>query len=172
MVLNISPARTADFSEVQADATQRYQASEAERLAQEAAKAAADSARKGESLEAIAKKYGVTVKTAAPFTIDGAAEGIGSGTQLAAAFKANVGDVVGPVFTGTGQFVCKVSEKIPADMNQYAANKNAIVQTLEQNQLQIQTPLFHDSVMNDLKRRGKVKVNDAAISHLIEHYQG
>ena len=41
--------------------------SEADRLSQEAAKEAADSARKGESLEAIAKRYGTTVKTAAPF---------------------------------------------------------------------------------------------------------
>ena len=112
------------------------------------------------------------MKTAAPFTIDGAAEGIGSGTQLAAAFKANVGDIVGPVSTGTGQFICKVSEKIPADMNQYAANKVAIVQGLEQNKLQVQQPLFRDSIVNDLKRRGKIKLNDGAINHLIEHYEG
>jgi peptidyl-prolyl cis-trans isomerase D len=172
VVLNIFPSRTADFNEVQSEVTQKYVTSEADRLAQNAAKEAADSARKGESLEAIAKRYGTTVKTAAPFTIDGAAEGIGSGTQLAAAFKGNVGDIIGPVLTGTGQFVCKVSEKIPADMNQYAANKSAIVQGLEQTKLQVQQPLFRDSVVNDLKRRGKIKLNDAAISHLIEHFEG
>ena len=172
IVTNIAPARNAEYSEVESDVRQRYASSEAERLTQEAAKQAAESARKGESLEALAKQYGTTVKTAAPFSVDGAAEGIGSGVQLAAAFKANVGDTIGPVNTGTGEFVCKVSEKIAADMGQYAAGKAAIVQGLEQDRLRVQQPLFRDSVLNDLKRHGKVQMNDAAISHIVEHYQG
>jgi len=170
LILNVAQAHNAEFSDVQAEVTQRYTASEAERLAQNAAKEAADAARKGESLESIAKRLGTTVKTAAPFAIDGAAEGVGSGTQLGAAFKANTGDIVGPVLTGSGQFVCKVSEKVPADMNQYAASKSAIMQGLEQSKLQVQEPLFRDSIVNDLKRRGKIKMNDAAISHLVEHF--
>jgi peptidyl-prolyl cis-trans isomerase D len=172
VVLNIIPARNAELSEVQGQAMQSYKTSEADRLAQEASQQAADSARKGEPLEEIAKRYGTTVKTAAPFSIDGAAEGIGSGTQLVGAFKANVGDIVGPVSTGAGQFVCKVSEKIPADMTQYAAGKAAIVQGLEQDRLRVQQPLFRDSVMNDLMRRGKVQINQAAIDHIVERYQG
>ncbi len=172
VISNIVPAHNADFKDVEPEVVQRYTAAETERLAQIAAKEAADSARKGESLESIAKRLGGTVKTAAPFAIDGAAEGIGSGTQLAAAFKAKVGDIIGPVVTGTGQFVCKVTELVPADMNQYAANKAGIIQSLEQSKLQVQEPLFRDSIVNDLKRRGKIKMNDAAVSHLIEHYEG
>jgi len=172
VVLNVAPARNAEFSEVQGQAMQSYTNSEAERLAQEASKQAADSARKGEPLEEIAKRYGTTVKTAAPFSIDGAAEGIGSGTQLAAAFKANAGDIIGPVSIGVGQFICKVSEKTPADMNQYAASKTGIVQGLEQDRLRVQQPLFRDSVLDDLKHRGKVQMNQAAINHIVERYQG
>jgi peptidyl-prolyl cis-trans isomerase D len=172
IISNVSAAHPAEFNDVQAEVTQRYTASETDRLAQNAAKDAVDSARKGESLESIAKRYGTTVKTAAPFAIDGAAEGIGSGTQLAGAFKAKVGDVIGPVITGTGQFICKVSELVPANMDQYAAGKSAIVQGLEQTKLQVQEPLFRDSIVNDLKRRGKIKMNEAAISHLIEHFEG
>jgi peptidyl-prolyl cis-trans isomerase D len=172
VVLNIAPARNGDFSEVQAQVLQRYTSDEAARLTEEAGKQAAESARKGESLEEIAKRYGTTVKTAAPFTVDGAAEGIGSGAQLAAAFKANVGDVIGPVNTGVGEFICKVSEKVPADMSQYAAGKAAIVQSLEQDKLRLQQPLFRDSVLTDLKRRNIVKMNQAAIDHMIERYQG
>ena len=93
----ITPARNAEFGEVQADVGKRYLETETQRMAQEAAKTAAERARKGEGIEAIAKSYGVPVKTAAPFTIDGAAEGIGSGATLAAAFKENVGGMVGPV---------------------------------------------------------------------------
>jgi peptidyl-prolyl cis-trans isomerase D len=172
VISNIAPARNAEFSEVQGEAMQRYATAEAQRLSQDAAKQAAASARKGESLESIAKQYGAAVKTAAPFAVDGAAEGIGSGTQLAAAFKANVGDIIGPVNTGAGEFICKVSEKMPADMNQFAAAKSSIVQGLEQDRLRLQQPLFRDSVVNDLRKRGKVKMNDAAISHIISRYEG
>ncbi len=157
---------------MQADVVKKYTEAQSEQLAEQAAKAAADRARKGESLEAIAKSYGAEVKTAAPFTIDGAAEGIGSASQLSAAFKDNVGDIVGPVATSTGQFVCRVSEKIPADMSQFAANKNAIVQSLQQQRQTVQGPLFRDSIVNDLKRRGKIKINEATLTRIINSYQG
>jgi peptidyl-prolyl cis-trans isomerase D len=172
VVLNIAPARNAEMNEVIGQVLKNYTYGEAERLAQEASTQAANSARKGESLEEIAKRYGVTVKTAAPFSVDGAAEGIGSGAQLSAAFKANVGDIIGPVSTGVGQFICKVSEKTPADINQFAAGKAAIVQGLEQDRLRVQQPLFRDSVVSDLKRRGKVQMNQAAVNHIVERYQG
>ena len=125
----------------------RYTSDESNRLAAEAAKAAAERAHKGESLDAIAKAYGLTVKTAAPFTVDGAAEGIGQGSELAAAFKANVGDIIGPVTVSSNEFVCRVTEKTPADMNQFAQNKTAIVEGLMQQRVQVQAPLFRDSIV-------------------------
>lgn len=171
VVTNITPSHNAEFSEVQGDVLQKYTAAEADRLAQEAATSAAARARKGDSLEAIAKTYGLSVKTAAPFTIDGAAEGIGAATMLSAAFKANVGDIVGPVAAQSGQFVCKVSEKIPADMTQFAKNKDSVVQSLTQQRQSLQAPLFRDSVVTELKRRGKIKMNEATLSRLISSYQ-
>jgi hypothetical protein len=122
-------------------------------------------------LEAIAKEFGSTVKTAAPFTINGAAEGIGAGTMLSAAFKAKVGDVIGPISAQTGQFVCEVSQKIPADMGQFAQNKDAIVQEITQQRLSIQQPLFRQSVVDELKRRRKISMNQAALSRLLSSYQ-
>lgn len=172
VVTGVSPSRNAEFSEVEAEVLQRYTSAEAERLAEEAAGSAADRAHKGESLEAIAKSYGLTVKTAAPFTIDGAAEGIGAATLLSAAFKANVGDIVGPVAAQTGQFVCKVSEKVPADMSQFAKNKESVVASLTQERQAAQGALFRDSVVTDLRRRGKIKMNEAALNRLISSYQG
>ncbi len=172
VVTGVSPSRNAEFAEVQADVLKRYTDAEAERLAEEAAKAAAARAHKGESLDAIAKSYGLAVKTAAPFTIDGAAEGIGAATLLSAAFKSNVGDIVGPVAAQSGQFVCKVSEKIPADMSQFAKNKESVVQSLTQERQTAQGPLFRDSVVTELRRRGKIKMNEATLNRLIGSYQG
>jgi peptidyl-prolyl cis-trans isomerase D len=172
VVTNIVPPHDADFAQVQAEVMQKYTAAESQRLAQEAAKAAADRARKGESLEAIAKSYGFQVKTAAPFTIDGAAEGIGSASMLESAFKQDTGSIVGPINAQSGQFVCRVAQKIPADMNQFSANKAGIVQSLVQQRQTIQQPLFRDSVVSELKRRGKIKVNEANLNRLIGAYQG
>ena len=170
-VTNILPSHDSDYAAVQSDVLQRYTTAESQRLAEEAAKSAAERARKGESLEAIAKNNGLSVKTAAPFTIDGAAEGIGSATLFAQAFKEKVGSVVGPIAAQSGQFVCRVSQEVPADMGQFQANKAATVQSLVQQRQTIQQPLFRDSVVTDLKRRGKIKVNEANINRIVSSYQ-
>ncbi len=171
VVTNIIPARNAEYAEVENDVLQRYITSESLRLAQKAANDAADRARKGESLQAIGKEAGISVKTAAPFTIDGAAEGIGSASLLAAAFKDNVGDVVGPVTAESADFACRVSQKIPADMGQFAASKTAIIQNLTQQRQSLQGPLFRDSVVNELKRRRKIQINQAALQRVLGAYQ-
>ena len=171
VVKNVIPARNAEYAEVGGEVLGKYTTAEADRLAQEAAKAAADRAHKGESLEAIGKSYGLTVKTAAPFTVDGAAEGIGSATLLSAAFKDKAGDILGPVAAQSGQFVCRVSERVPADMTQFAKNKESVVQNLTQQRQSVQGPLFRDSVVAELKRRGKIKINQDTMNHLIGSFQ-
>ncbi len=171
MVTAITASRNADYAEVQNDVLQRYSTAESVRLSQAAAKDAAALARKGESLDSIGKPYGLTVKTAAPFTVDGAAEGIGSASLVSAAFKDRVGDVVGPVSAQSGEFVCKVTQEIPADMSQFAGNKTAIVQNLTQQRETLQAPLFRDSVVSELKRRRKIKINDAALERILSSYQ-
>ncbi len=171
VVTNVLPPHDADYAAVEGDVLKKYVEAESQKLAEEAAKTAAGRARKGESLEAIAKGYGVTVRTAAPFTVDGAAEGIGSASLLADAFKGKVGDIVGPLAASASQFVCRVSERIPADMGQFAANKAAIVQSLQQQRQSVQQPLFRDSVVSDLRRRGKIKINQATLTRIISSYQ-
>jgi len=171
VVTNIVPARNAEYADVQNDVLQKYTTAESLRLSQEAAKTAADKAQKGESLEELAKEYGVTVKTAAPFTVDGAAEGIGSATLMPQAFKAKVGDVFGPVAAQAGEFVCKVTEKIPADMSQFAKNKDAIVQSITSQRQTVEEPLFRETIVNDLKKRGKIKINEANLNRMVTSYQ-
>jgi peptidyl-prolyl cis-trans isomerase D len=171
VITNVAPARQAEYAEVQDQVLANYTSAESTRLAQDAAKNAAAAARKGASLDALAKQYRGQLKTAAPFTMDGAAEGIGPASLVAAAFKGNVGDVIGPVSADTGQFVCRVSEKTPADMTQFAQNKDALVQSLSQQRQQLQQPLFRNSVVSELKRRGKIKINQGALERIVGSYQ-
>jgi peptidyl-prolyl cis-trans isomerase D len=171
VVTNITPARDAEFAEVQNEVTEKYVAAESSRLALEAAKAAAERARKGESLETIAKSYGQSVKTAPAFTREGAAEGIGSASLLGDAFKGHTGDIVGPVSAQSSQFVCRVSDVIPANMTQYAANKAGIIQSLQAQKQGIQGPLFRDSIVAELKRRGKIKTYQEALNRMVGAYR-
>ena len=71
----------------------------------------------------------------------------------------------------SGDFVCKVSQKIPADMSQFAKQKDSVVQTLIQQRQSTAQPLFRDSVVSELKRRHKIVVNSDAIEHMIGSYQ-
>lgn len=171
VIHNIVPARNAEFNEVQNDVSQKYVAAEALRLAEEAAKAAAARAKKGETLEAIGKSFGTAVKSAPPFSPDGAAEGIGPANLFPGLFNAKVGDIIGPIAAQSGQFVSRVSERLPADMGQFAKNKDSVVQSLTQQRQGLQQPLFRDSIVRDLKQRGKIKTNQEAMSRLVGSYQ-
>lgn len=171
VVTDIAKAHPAQYAEVEKDVLQKYTATESARLAQEAAKKAAEQARKGQSLQALAKEHGLQVKTATPFTINGAAEGIGSATLFPEAFKKNVGDVVGPVAAQSGQFVCKITQKIPADMSQYAKDKDNIIKSLTAEKRATQQGLFRDSVVSELKRHGKIKLNQDTINRIVTSFQ-
>ena len=171
VIRNVMLPKNAEFADVQAAVTQKYITEEASRLAQEAAKAAADRAHKGESLDDIGKAFGLSVKVAPPFTMDGAAEGIGSGSQLAAAFQSKVGDVLGPLTSASGQVVCKVSEQVPADMSQFAKNRDSIVQSLSQQRQTVQQPLFRDSVVSELKQKGKISIYQDTLNRLVSAYK-
>lgn len=170
-VLSITPTRNAEYAEVEKDVLAKYTDAESQKLSEQAAKSSIERARKGESIEAIGKTYGISLKSAAPFTADGAAEGIGSASLLAQAFKDKVGDVLGPISAQNSQFVCQVSERIPADMTQFAKNKDEIVRGIAQQRQSVQQPLFRDSVVAELKRRGKIKINNDTMNKLVGSMQ-
>ena len=56
-------------------------------------------------------------------------------------------------------------------MSQFAQNKDGVVQTLTQQRQQLQQPLFRNSVVSELKRRGKIKINQAALDRIVGSYQ-
>ena len=53
-----------------------------------------------------------------------------------------MGDVIGPVDSSGNVYVCKVTEKDPADMTKFAQNRDAMIQTLKQKKGEIQGALF------------------------------
>lgn len=171
IVTNVTPAHNSDFQEVQAQVEQRYVDAQSESMAQSNAATAAANLRKGDSLESVAKSFGLTVQNAAPFTVDGSVGSLGPASAFAAAFKDNTGAVIGPVAVQSGQAVAKVTQKVPADMSLFAKSKDSIVQSLTQQRQGVQGSLFRDSVVSELKRKGKIKTNQDNITRLTASFQ-
>ncbi|HEX4227693.1 MAG TPA: peptidyl-prolyl cis-trans isomerase [Bryobacteraceae bacterium] len=171
VVDSITPAHPSSFEDAHKEVVDRYTTAESLRMNREAAAQADAEAKKGESLEAIAKKNGFDVKTASPFTITGAAEGIGPATVLRAAFSANVGDVIPVVSMESNAFVCKVTQKVPANMADYEKNKTAYIQQLNEQLQGFYQKLFRESVVADMTKNGKVKLNQELISRVVADTQ-
>jgi peptidyl-prolyl cis-trans isomerase D len=173
IVTGITPPHQAQFDEVQAQVVSQYTAEQAQKLMTDAANSAAQRAKKGESLELIAKSEGGQLKSAQPFTMMGAAEGIGAASTVADAFAppAKVGDAFGPLTQGDSVFIYKITQKTPADMSTFAQNRENMIQTLKQKKGEVQGALFGDSIVADLKKHGVIKINNQAIQQLAASFK-
>jgi peptidyl-prolyl cis-trans isomerase D len=123
-------------------------------------------------LNAIAKAIGGEVKSTQPFTVEGAADGIGPASYLQEAFQKPVGAMVGPISLGTGVFLAKVAEKQVADAATLAAGRDQLVLSIKQRKAQERKELFEDGLLTKLIKEGKVKKNQDTIKRLVNQYQG
>jgi peptidyl-prolyl cis-trans isomerase D len=173
IVTTITPAHPATFEEVKQQVVSQYTTEQANQVMMDAAKKAAERAKKGESLEAIAKSEGGQLKTAQPFTSMGAAEGIGAASTVADAFapSTKVGDAFGPLVQGESAFVYKVTEKDPADMSKFPQNRDNMIQAIKQKKGEVQGALFGDSIVADLKKHGVIKINTQTIQNLAASFR-
>jgi peptidyl-prolyl cis-trans isomerase D len=167
-ITDVYPPHPSEFAEAESDVMDRYLQVESAKLFRQTVKDADDRIKKGESFESVAKLFNGTVQNAAPFTQLGAAEGLGKASLVAEGFTLKPGDVFGPVFLTSNAFICKVSEVMPADMSKFAAERSGIVEALQRAKTQVQDAVFRDSVLTDLKRRGKVKMNDQLVDRIVQ----
>lgn len=167
---DITPAHPSDWATAQKEVEKRYRADEGARQFKAwVAEAAERVNKKKESIESVAKAMHGTYGTSAPFSINGAAEGIGRGMLLKDAFKKKPGETFGPIEAGNGDFIVGVKESMRAnDFTPEERMKAAAA--LADRDGQMVTPLYRDSVLNDLKRRGIAKVNQAVIKRLVDSF--
>ncbi|MGC2659508.1 MAG: peptidylprolyl isomerase [Bryobacteraceae bacterium] len=171
VVTAIAPAHQSTLEDAHKEVVDKYTTAESLRLNHEAATKADEDAKKGTPLEVIGKQYGLEVKTAAPFTQNGAAEGIGPGVDLKAAFTANVGGVLPVVNITSNSFVCKVTQKVPANMEDYEKNKAAYIQQLSGQLQGFYQKLLRQSLVDHLKQTGKIKINQELLARLVSDTQ-
>jgi hypothetical protein len=126
----------------------------------------------GGDLAKAAAAFKLTVKHAPEFGRDGAAEGIGQANYLEEGFKRDVGAVFGPVSVSGSNFICKVANKVPADMSKLAEQRFDLMLRIKQRKAQERKELFEDGLMTELQKKGVIKMHKATIQRLVDSYKG
>jgi len=174
VVTDVQPARPAQLAEVEGQIRERLSSQMGADLAgQRAAEAAEKLKASGGDLKMVAQQMGLEVKTTQEFGRDGAADGIGPGASLTAAFEQPVGSVFGPVLVENQRFLCKVESRKDADLSQLTpAVREELRTEIRQNKGKQEVELFMDSIRNSLLRQGKIKIHKDVMNQVIATYRG
>ncbi len=167
-----TPAKQAEFAEVQDQVRDRAATSAAAKLADEAAKTAAMKIQAGEDIGKVAKSFKLEVTKSSPVTTSDSIEGLGTANQVADAFKKPVGTVVGPVMVQGRDIVYKIVDRDTPDVKNFASERQAIIDQLKQQKSQEQFELLVDSVTTALRNQGKLKIHQDTVSRLLASYRG
>jgi peptidyl-prolyl cis-trans isomerase D len=172
VVTDVQPARQAQLAEVEAQIRQKLTAQATAELASRRAAEAVDKAKAaGGDLKKVAQQLGLEVKSTQEFGQDGAADGIGPGSALTAAFEQPVGAVFGPVVVGEQRFVCRIDSRSEADLTKLdVVGRTQLRNEIKQDKGKQRIDLFMDSVRNALVRNGKIKIHQAVMSRVIGSY--
>jgi peptidyl-prolyl cis-trans isomerase D len=163
-------AKAAEFSEVQDQVRDRYVTNASIALANEAALKAAEQVRAGADLAAVAKSYKLEVTKSSDFTVNDSIEGLGAAAVLPEAFTKPVGSVNGPASAQGRNIVYKILDRQTPDLNNYSNERDAAVQELKQQKARTMYALFQDSLLEQVRADGKLKIHQNAIQQLAATY--
>jgi len=171
VVLNgISPAKPAEFSEVEAKVRDMYVTGESTRLATVAAQKAGDRVRAGEDLAAIAKSEKLESTKSNDVTINDSITGLGPAATLPEIFTKPVNSVTGPVSVEGRNIIYKIVDRQTPDPNNFSNERDAAIQELKQQKARSMYGLFQDSLMEQARQDGKLKIHQNAIRQLIADF--
>jgi peptidyl-prolyl cis-trans isomerase D len=171
-VTEVYPARPAEFAEVEDRIRETLISQKAQAMAEEKTKQLREMMKTaGNDLEKLARALGVTVKSSPEFGREGSVEGLGSPVYLEDAFKAPVGQVVGPINAMGQTLVVRVTGKVEADLSKLAAERAEIVTAIKRRKAQERKELFEDGILTKLIQEKKVKIYDRNIQRLAALYR-
>jgi peptidyl-prolyl cis-trans isomerase D len=166
----LTPARPADYADVQEQVKQRYISDESRRLATAASQAAGKRALAGEDLAVIAKTYNLPVTTTNDVTINDSAEGLGPVATLPDAFAKPAGSVIGPVAVQGRNIVYKIAAQKQVDPNEYTYERDAIYKELKQKKARTAYELMQDSILAQARADKNLKIYGDRVRKLAATY--
>ena len=172
-VTEIYPAREAEYSEVADGVSERLAAQKAQEMLDQKKKELEEAVKgAGNDLRKIARKMNLTIHSSAEFSREGNVEGLGGAVYMRQAFDEPVGALVGPLNAMGEVIVCKVTNKIPADMTKLAEERMSISNQIKSQKAQERKELFTDGLLTQLINEGKVKIYQRTIQRLVSAYKG
>ncbi len=171
-VTEVFPARQAEFAEVEDRIRETLITQKAQEMMQQTAKRLEELVKSsGSDLEKIARALGLSVKSTSEFGRGETVEGITSTVYLEEAFKAPVGQVVGPINAAGQVLVVRVTKRVEADMSKLKEERNEILNALRRQKAQERKELFEDGILARLIQEKKVKIHDRNIQRLTALYR-
>ncbi len=173
VVTGITPAKPANFEDVQNQVKDAIVANRLTVAVQNHAKELMDKATAmGGNLAAAAKSMGLDVKTSDEFSRTDSVTDLGNASYVQEAFTRPDGAVFGPVSTGDSTVVAKVIAHIQPDMSKLAEQRVQIRDDIKGQKGRDRNALFDAGVRDMLIKQGKVKYHQDTIARLISSYTG
>jgi peptidyl-prolyl cis-trans isomerase D len=169
-LMGIIPEHAPKLEEVRATVEQDYRAARSQELAGEKAVELAAKAKSGDFKKA-AQAMGLAVKESKDFTQQESVEGVGSGSQLAAAFTLAPGQASDAVSLGANRVVFRVLARTPAAEADLPNQQDQIAEELLERKRNLAWEIYEQNLKQQLLSSGELKMNDAALKNFLALYQ-
>ncbi len=169
-VAEIVPEHVPKLEDIRPVVEQDYRAEKSVELAAEKAREFATQAKTGNFKELV-RAEGLTVKESNEFTQQDYVEGVGSGSQLAAAFTLPVGQTSDVVPLGSTDVVFRVAARTPANEAELPSQKDQIAEELLARKRALAWELYRQSLKQKLLNTGELRLNDAGMKQFLAAYE-
>jgi peptidyl-prolyl cis-trans isomerase D len=166
----IVPEHVPTLDEVRTRVEEDYRHDQANVLAADKARQLAQKA-KTEDFNKAAKAAGFAAKQSKDFSQSEYLEGVGNGTQLAAAFTLAPGKTSEVVSLGANSVVFRVVSHTPANEADFPAQRDQIHEELLDQKRNLAFEIYRQNLRQQLLRTGELKMNDAAMKQFLASYQ-
>jgi peptidyl-prolyl cis-trans isomerase D len=167
---DIVPEHAPTLEEVRTRAEEDYRAEQSKVLAEDKAKQFAAQVKTGDFAK-IAKADGLTAKESKDFTQQDSIEGVGSGSQLSAAFTLNPGQTSDVISLRANSVVFRVVSHTPANDAEFASQRDRIAEELLDRKRSLAFELYRQNLKLQLMQSGELKMNAGALKQFIALYQ-
>jgi peptidyl-prolyl cis-trans isomerase D len=167
---DIVPEHVPTLEEVRANVEEDYRAEQSKVLAADKAKQFAAQVKTGDFAK-IAKADGLTAKQSKDFTQQDSVEGLGSGSQLSAAFTLKEGQTSDVISLRENSVVFRVVSHTPANDADFAQQRDRISEELLDRKRSLAFELYRQNLKLRLIQSGELKMNAGALKQFIAVYQ-
>lgn len=161
-----TPARPAEFNEVESQVRERVIADKSQTIANIRAKEAAQKLKSGMDIDKLAKSLKLDVTESSEFGRSDSVEGLGPAVYVEDAFTKPVGTILGPLSIQGRDVIFVVVGQKRADPSKLSQERTAILLDLKRKKGMMNNSLFMDSVLSKLISEGKVKIHRDTIKRI------